>query len=58
MILMKCGSKCFIVEMEVNGEKQQKRVTARTPIDARKVVRLEYAKQAEILTVRKENKSL
>mgnify|MGYP006367871177 CR=1 FL=1 len=55
---MKCGSKCFVVEMEVNGEKQQKWVTARTPIDARKVVRLENGKHTEILTVRKENKSL
>ncbi len=55
---MKCGSKCFVVEMEVNGEIQKKLVKARTPVDARKVIRLEYGKQAEILTVRKENKSL
>ena len=51
---MKCGSKCFIVEMEVNGEIQRKQVTARTPVDARKVIRLEYGKQAAILTVKKE----
>ena len=51
---MKCGSKCFIVEMEVYGEKKENRVMARTPVAARKVVRLEYGKQAEILTVRKE----
>ena len=53
---MRCGSKCFLVEMEVNGEKQVKPVTARTPVDARKTIRLEYGAEAQILSVREEKK--
>ncbi|WP_169891107.1 hypothetical protein [Litchfieldia alkalitelluris] len=54
---MRCGSKCFLVEMEVNGEKKLKSVTARTPVDARKTIRLEYGAKAQILTVKEEKKS-
>ncbi len=53
---MRCGSKCFLVEMEVNGEKLTESVTARTPVDARKTVRIEYGAGAEILSVREEKK--
>ena len=53
---MRCGSKCFLVEMEVNGEKQVKPVTARTPVDARKTIRLEYGAEAQILSVLEEKK--
>ena len=54
MIPMRCGAKCFIVELEVKGRKEVKRVTARTPADARKAVRLEYGAEAAILTVKKD----
>ncbi|MFE8700013.1 hypothetical protein ACFYKX_05170 [Cytobacillus sp. FJAT-54145] len=48
---MRCGSKCFLVEMEVNGERQTKSVTARTPVDARKTIRLEYGGEGKIISV-------
>ncbi|MFS0864858.1 hypothetical protein [Fredinandcohnia sp. 179-A 10B2 NHS] len=54
---MRCGAKCFLVELEVNGEKQSKIVTARTPVDARKTIRLEYGGDAQILSVVEEKKT-
>ncbi|MBU9723854.1 MULTISPECIES: hypothetical protein [Bacillaceae] len=53
---MRCGSKCFIVELEIEGEKQRKSVTARTPVDARKTIRNEYGKGIEIISVLEEKK--
>lgn len=53
---MRCGSKCFLVTIEMNGEKQMKHVTARTPVDARKTIRLEYGAETQILSVIKEDK--
>jgi len=54
---MRCGSKCFTVEFELNGEKQSKPVVARTPVEARKRIRLEYGAGPQILTVREEKKN-
>ena len=51
---MRCGSKCFVVEMEIKGQKQMKWVNARTPADARKAVRLEFGAETAILKVIKE----
>lgn len=45
---MKCGSKCFIVEVELNGEVKTERINARTPVDARKVTRGKYGVNAVI----------
>jgi hypothetical protein len=53
---MMCGSKCFLVEMELNGTKQIKQVTAKTFVGARKVIRGKYGAEVEILSV-KEKKS-
>jgi hypothetical protein len=53
---MRCGSKCFVVEMEIKGEKQIKSVTARTSVDARKTIRGEYGAEAYILSVTEEKK--
>ncbi|MDT8862593.1 hypothetical protein N0O92_20545 [Alkalihalobacillus sp. MEB130] len=53
---MRCGSKCFIVEIEIKGEKQTKSVTARTPVDARKTIRLEYGAEVQIRSVREEKR--
>ncbi|QOR68016.1 hypothetical protein IM538_07755 [Cytobacillus suaedae] len=53
---MRCGSKCFIVEMELKGQKQFKSVKAKTPIEARKAIRVEYGVEASILSVREEKK--
>ncbi|MED4056068.1 hypothetical protein P4654_18310 [Niallia taxi] len=49
---MKCGAKCFFVELEKNGEKLVVPITARTPVAARKTVRLEFGQAANIISVR------
>ena len=48
---MKCGAKCFTVQAEINGRLQTIPVTARTSIQARKVVRLEYGDQLKVVAV-------
>jgi hypothetical protein len=53
---MRCGAKCFIVEIALNGKKQMKSVIARTPADARKTTRIEYGVEAQILSVIEEKK--
>ncbi|MGQ4666617.1 hypothetical protein ACUIJN_12390 [Metabacillus halosaccharovorans] len=53
---MRCGSKCFVVEMEIRGEVRREAVTARTSVDARKTIRIEYGAEAQILSVREKNK--
>ncbi|WP_423798253.1 hypothetical protein [Neobacillus sp. SAB-20_R2A] len=53
---MRCGAKCFLVEMEINGEKLIESVIARTPVEARKTIRIEYGAMAEILKVKEEKK--
>lgn len=51
---MRCGSKCFKVEMEINGRKQTEFIRARTPASVRKTVRSEYGENSVILSVQKE----
>ncbi|EDL62866.1 hypothetical protein [Bacillus sp. SG-1] len=53
---MRCGSKCFLVEVELKEGAQTKSVTARTPIEARKTIRKEYGAEVEILSVREEKR--
>ncbi len=53
---MRCGAKCFLVEIEAQGEKQMMPITARTPAEARKRIRLEYGTEASILSVKEEKK--
>ena len=53
---MRCGAKCFLVEFEVNGEKQVMPVNARTSVEARKTIRIEYGSEANIVTVVEEKK--
>jgi hypothetical protein len=47
---MRCGSKCFIVEIEVQGEKHTKSVTAR------KTIRGSYGTETHILSVIEDKK--
>ena len=49
---MKCGARCFIVQAEINGKLQTIPVTARTSIQARKVINLEYGDQLKIIGVK------
>ncbi|GAE25542.1 hypothetical protein JCM9140_1542 [Halalkalibacter wakoensis JCM 9140] len=48
---MRCNSKCFLVEMEQNGERQTKTVTARSSIEARKTIRGQYGAATVIQSV-------
>lgn len=52
--LMQCGSKCFIVTLEVNDETIQKKIRARTPVAARKTIRQQYGDRATILSATEE----
>lgn len=53
---MICGSKCFLVEMELEGTKQIKQVTARNSVGARKVIRGEFGAGVTILSVKEEKR--
>ena len=50
---MQCGAKCFIVEVEVQGEKKSFPVKARSAVLARKAVRLQYEDAVKIVSVKK-----
>ncbi|HLR75711.1 MAG TPA: hypothetical protein VK077_10575 [Virgibacillus sp.] len=51
---MRCGAKRFQAEIEVNGEREIKSLTARTPAEARKYIRRKYGQATKILFVREE----
>ncbi|MBP2258777.1 hypothetical protein [Virgibacillus alimentarius] len=53
---MRCGAKCFLVQIEANGENQMKFVNARTPAEARKIFRRKYGTGAQILSVREKKR--
>lgn len=53
---MQCGAKCFIVEVELDGEKKSFPVTARTSVLARKAVRMQYEDAVKIVSVKQEKK--
>ncbi|MDI2586568.1 hypothetical protein OR571_05325 [Psychrobacillus sp. NEAU-3TGS] len=53
-MVIKCGAKCFTVQADINGELQTIPVTARTSVQARKVVRLQYGDQLKIIAVKVE----
>jgi hypothetical protein len=49
---MRCGAKCYLIQIEADGEKQEKSVIARTSVEARKKFRKEYGSEAQIISVR------
>ena len=51
---MRCGAKRFFVEIETDGVKQKKTVTARTPAEARKRMRMQCGSQIEVVSVMRE----
>ena len=53
---MRCGAKCFLVEVEGQGLKQTMPITARTSAEARKRIRLEYGAEINILSVKEDQK--
>jgi len=50
---MRCGAKCFHVQVETDGKRKTKSVIARTPAEARKLFRINYGKEPQIISVRK-----
>ncbi len=57
-LIMRCGAKCFLVEIEVDGKVQVKSVNARTSAEARKQIRKQLGQDTEILTVKEEKKKV
>ena len=53
---MQCGAKCFIVQVERDGKVESMPVTARSSVQARKKVRLQYEDVVKVLTVREDKK--
>ncbi len=49
---MRCGAKCFLVEIEVDGKETIKSVNARTPAEARKTIRSAYGVDMRIKSVK------
>jgi hypothetical protein len=47
---VRCGTKCFLVEIE------SEKVKARTAIEARKTIRSEYGSEVQIVTVKEDRK--
>ena len=50
-------SECFLVEVELDGDKKVLPVTARSQIQARKAVRLQYDDLVEIISVKTDKTS-
>lgn len=48
---MRCGTKRFTAEIELDGEKVTKPIIARTPAEARKNIRKTYGKETYIYSV-------
>ncbi|MEK5441109.1 MULTISPECIES: hypothetical protein [unclassified Fredinandcohnia] len=55
---MRCGAKCFLVEIEVDGKVKVESVNARTSAEARKHIRKQLGQDTEILTVKEEKKKV
>lgn len=53
---MQCGAKCFIVEVELDGEKKTFPVKARSNVLARKAVRVLYEDAVKIMSVKEDKK--
>ncbi|MDY0409752.1 hypothetical protein ACFFIS_14785 [Virgibacillus soli] len=48
---MRCGAKCFIVNLELRDRKKTTSVIVRSPAEARKSIRKKYGSDVEILSV-------
>jgi hypothetical protein len=54
---MQCGAKCFIVEVELDGQKKRVPVKAKSSILARKTVRMQYEDAVKIVSVKEDKVS-
>ncbi|WP_198420974.1 hypothetical protein [Bacillus timonensis] len=53
---MRCGAKCFLVEIEIDAKTKVMPVNARTSAEARKTIRREYGTETQILAVKEEKR--
>lgn len=51
---MQCGAKCFVVEVEHDGEKKRIPVKARSAVRARKTVRIQYEEAIKIISIKED----
>lgn len=54
---MRCGAKCFQVQMDIDGKEEIKSTNARTPAEARKFIRAQLGEKVRILSVRERKRS-
>ena len=54
---LRCGEKCFLVEIENDGKLLTQPINARTPAEARKTIRKVYGDKSPVISVRKRNKT-
>lgn len=54
---MRCGEKRFLIEVEVDGEKQRESITARTSAEARRNIRMKCGPHTQIHSVREERRN-
>jgi len=45
---MRCGAKCFQVVLEIDNKRINREVNARTPANARKIIKQQYGEAAKI----------
>lgn len=48
---LRCGTRRYIAEIEIDGQKETKPIIARTPAEARKNIRKTYGKDTAIYSV-------
>ena len=51
---MRCGEQCFVVKFEVHGEQKTAQINARTPVEARKKLRVMVGAEANIISVNRQ----
>lgn len=51
---MQCGAKCFVVEVEQDGKKKRIPVKARSAVQARKTVRIQFEEAIKIISVKED----
>ncbi len=50
---MRCGTRCFVVTVEQKNELITEEVSARSQVDARKIVRQRYGEDSTVKSIRK-----
>lgn len=53
---MQCQAKCFVVEVELAGERKNVSVKARSSVLARKTVRQQFKEDFKIISIKEEKR--